>query len=160
MAKKKKAAPKKAKKKPAKKPARKLAKTKKKAAKKRAPAAKKTMKKPAAKPRPPVVVRRPAARMPSAPSAPTAPFGAAEQKVGRVVHYYTNLSVAVIRLEEGEVQVGDTIRIKGHTTDVKQKVESMEVEHQKIQRATIGQEFGLKVTGHVREHDEVYRVIV
>jgi putative protease len=81
------------------------------------------------------------------------------QKVGVVIHYYTHLGVAVIRLDQGQLQVGDTIHVKGHTTDFKQTVESMEVEHQKIQRATAGQEFGLKVVDHAREHDEVYKVM-
>ena len=81
------------------------------------------------------------------------------EKVGVVVHYYTHLGVAVIRLNQGELQVGDTIHIKGHTTDFKQRIESMEVEHQRIIRAVTGQEFGLKVSEHVREHDDVYKVV-
>lgn len=102
------------------------------------------------------------APIPSAPpfeKKPPAPPAAAEQKVGMVVHYYTHLSVAVVKLEQGQVAVGDTIHIKGHTTDFKQTVESMEIEHQQIPRATAGQEFGLKVVDHTREQDEVYKVI-
>ena len=82
-----------------------------------------------------------------------------EQRVGIVVHYYSHLSVAIIKLDQGSLQVGNPIHIKGHTTDFKQRVESMQIEHQMIQRAEVGQEFGLKVSDHVREHDVVYKVI-
>ncbi|MBI3597662.1 MAG: hypothetical protein HY203_10975 [Nitrospirae bacterium] len=83
----------------------------------------------------------------------------AEQLVGVVTHYYSHLSVAVVKLDQGALQVGDTIHIKGHTTDFQQRVESMQVEHQSIQSAQVGEEFGLKVTEHVREHDLVYKVL-
>ncbi len=78
--------------------------------------------------------------------------------VGRVIHYYNAISVAIVKLDRGRVSVGDTLYLRGHTTDIKLQVESMEVEHQKIDRAAVGDEFGLKVAGHVREHDLVYRV--
>jgi putative protease len=80
------------------------------------------------------------------------------QRVGIVVHYYSHLSVAIIKLDQGALQVGDSIHIKGHTTDLKQRVESMQIEHQSIQRAEVGQEFGLQVSDHVREHDIVYKL--
>ena len=83
----------------------------------------------------------------------------AEQRVGMVTHYYSHLTVAVVKLDQGAVQVGDSIHIKGHTTDFQQRVESMQIEHQPIQRADVGQEFGLKVSEHVRENDVVYRVL-
>ena len=76
-----------------------------------------------------------------------------------MTHYYTHLGVAVIRLDRGQLQVGDTIHVKGHTTNFQQQIDSMEVEHQKIHRAFAGQEFGLKVIDHAREHDEVFKVI-
>ena len=65
----------------------------------------------------------------------------------------------MLRLDQGPLQVGDTIHIKGHTTDLHQTVESMEVEHRHIEQAQVGSEFGMKVVDHVREHDMVYRVL-
>jgi putative protease len=91
-------------------------------------------------------------------AAPTVPR-IAEQRAGVVTHYYSHLSVAVVKLDQGALRVGDTIHIKGHTTDFQQRVESMQVEHQSIESAQVGEEFGLKVTEHVREHDVVYKVI-
>ena len=81
-----------------------------------------------------------------------------EERVGFVTHYYGHLSVAAIRLESGSLRVGDTIRILGHTTDFRQRVESMQVEHQPVTEAGKRQEIGLKVTEHAREHDDVYKV--
>ena len=95
----------------------------------------------------------------SKPLAASKPPVVAEERVGVVIHYFSHLNVAVVRLDHGELEVGDSIRIKGYTTDLHQTVESMEVEHQTIQRAGLGQEFGMKVVGHVREHDLVYRMI-
>jgi len=98
------------------------------------------------------------AQPPRKPKAAPPPPTIAEQRAGIVTHYYSHLSVAVVKLDQGALQVGDTIHIKGHTTDFQQRVESMQVEHQTIQRAEVGEEFGLKVSEHVREHDIVYKV--
>jgi hypothetical protein len=79
-----------------------------------------------------------------------------EQAVGIVTHYYSHLSVAIIQLNKGTLKTGDTIRIKGLTTDFTQQAESMEFEHQHIDQALAGQSFGLKVIDHARQHDIVY----
>jgi|GEM_PF-176115 len=111
---------------------------------------------------PVVPMRQEAPSMAEAPTptpvvSPTAPQISAEQPIGTVTHYYSHLSVAVVQLNEGTLRVGDTIHIKGHTTDLRQPIESMEVEHQSVQEASAGQLFGLKVRDHVREHDQVYK---
>lgn len=81
-----------------------------------------------------------------------------EEAVGVVTHYYSHLSVAIIQLNKGALKTGDTIRIKGITTDFTQQVESMEFEHQHIDQAAAGLSFGLKVKDHARQHDIVYRL--
>jgi putative protease len=80
-----------------------------------------------------------------------------EQRIGVVSHYYTRLGVAAIIMED-ELSVGDTIHIKGHTTDFIQKVESIQLEHKNINKAIKGQDVGIKVKEHAREYDVVYRV--
>lgn len=80
-----------------------------------------------------------------------------ERKIGEVIHYYTDIQVAVIKLE-GKLEVGDRIRFKGPTTEFEQDVASMEIEHEKVEAAEEGQKVGLKVKQRVRESDEVYRV--
>lgn len=81
-----------------------------------------------------------------------------EQEIGRVTHYFGKLGVAAITITEGELRVGESIHIKGHTTDLTMTVESMQVEHDSIELAKPGDEIGLRVSEHVREHDAVYKV--
>lgn len=81
-----------------------------------------------------------------------------EEKIGRVVHYYTNLGVAAIDLTDGNLKVGDRILIKGHTTNFEQQIESMQIEHANVNEAQKGQSIGIRVKEHVREHDTVYKV--
>ncbi len=77
------------------------------------------------------------------------------KQVGKITHFFDNLNVAVIELTSGLNQ-GDEIRIKGETTDFTQKVDSMQVEHEKIDKAKKGQAVGLKVKDKVRRNDKVY----
>jgi putative protease len=79
-------------------------------------------------------------------------------EVGQVTHYYSKIGVAVIQLK-APLNVGDTILIKGATTNLEQKVESMEIEHRNVVSAEAGQSVGLKVKGKVRERDIVYRKV-
>lgn len=83
---------------------------------------------------------------------------ATEEKVGTVTDYFAKIGVAGIRLADGALQVGDRIRIRGHTTDLTQTVDSLQVEHTAVQRAERGSEVALKVSDRVRRHDEVFRV--
>lgn len=82
----------------------------------------------------------------------------AETKVGRVTQYFSKAGVAGVQVTDGPLAVGDTIHVKGHTTDFTQAVESMQIEHAAVQRADPGQLIGLRVKERVREHDVVYRV--
>lgn len=80
------------------------------------------------------------------------------EQIGTIRHYYTKIGVAVIDLT-AKIAVGDTVRIKGMTTDIRQKVESMQIEHADVQNASAGQSIGLKVTDKVREGDLAYKVL-
>lgn len=91
-------------------------------------------------------------------TATTDETAAEARPIGMVTHYYSHLSVAVIQLNDGMLRVGDTIHIKGHTTDLQQPVESIELDHQSVEEVGAGQAFGLKVRDHVREHDQVYKI--
>jgi len=82
-----------------------------------------------------------------------------KEKVGEVFHYFTKAGVAAINLTDSYLQVGDTVLIQGVTTNLTQKVESMQVENTPVQRAEMGQSVGIKVGEKVREKDLVYRVI-
>jgi putative protease len=82
-----------------------------------------------------------------------------KEKVGEVFHYFTKAGVAAINLTDSYLQVGDTVLMQGVTTNLTQKVESMQVENTPVQRAEMGQSVGIKVSEKVREKDLVYRVI-
>ena len=79
------------------------------------------------------------------------------QLIGKITHYFGNIGVAVIELTN-TLSVGDTIRIVGGETDFTQTVESMEIEHQKVNEAKSGDSIGMKVSQKVREEYKVYKL--
>jgi translation elongation factor EF-1alpha len=81
-----------------------------------------------------------------------------EEEIGRVTHFFSKIGVGVVELTKGDLKVGETIHIKGHTTDLYQKVDSMQMEHAPVPVAKKGESFGLHVETQVRENDVVYRV--
>ena len=81
-----------------------------------------------------------------------------ETKIGTVTHYYNHLHVAGVIITDGELHTGDRIHIKGHTSDFEQEVTSMEMDHGHIDVAKPGDDIGIKVVDHAREHDVVYLV--
>ncbi|HXZ96979.1 MAG TPA: EF-Tu/IF-2/RF-3 family GTPase [Burkholderiales bacterium] len=140
-------------------PARKPAARKKAAPARKKPAKKKPAVRRAAPKKQParlVPMARPVSR-PARPAGIPAP-SAGEERIGTVTHHYSHLSVAIVRLDSGTLRVGDTIHITGHTSDFRQKVESLQIEHQSVSEVSVGQEFGLKVIEHARENDAVYKV--
>ena len=143
--------------------ARKKVKAKRRKAPAKRPAARR---KPAKKPAKKTPVRRaaPKARKPAArPAAKPVPVSPAAlpppgERIGVVTHYFSHISVAVVKLEAATLRVGDTIHIRGHTTDFKQRVDSLQVNHADVQEVGPNDDFGLKVREHAREHDVVYKV--
>lgn len=77
-------------------------------------------------------------------------------EVGRVTHFFSKISVAVIELR-APLKVGDTIAVKGPTTDFEQVVDSMQIEHEEVEVARAGESVGMKVLQRVRETDMVYK---
>ena len=83
---------------------------------------------------------------------------AEKEKVGVVFTYFKKPMVAGIKVTKGPLRVGDRILIQGHTTNVEQTIESIEVDRESIEVAEEGQEVGIKVKDRVRLHDIVYKV--
>ena len=81
-----------------------------------------------------------------------------EEEIGKITHFFSKINVGVLDLTNGDLNIGDTIHIKGHTTDFYQKVESMQVEHAPVESAEKGMQVGLKVESSVREGDQVFKV--
>ena len=80
-----------------------------------------------------------------------------EVEIGRVEDYFAHIGVAGITLT-GTLRAGDRIRIKGHTTDLEQVVESIQIEHERVQEAKAGDRIGVKVPDRCRGGDHVYVV--
>lgn len=80
-------------------------------------------------------------------------------EVGRVSGYFAKPSVAMVDIGPGgSLRVGETICVKGHTTNFQQVVESMQINHQPVTEAAAGQSVGLQVKERVRQHDAVLKV--
>ena len=78
--------------------------------------------------------------------------------IGKVTHYFSKIGVAVIELS-GSLSVGDTVRIVGgEATDFEQTIDSMEMEHEKMEKAKKGDAIGTKVKEKVREGYKVYKI--
>jgi putative protease len=85
-------------------------------------------------------------------------MGGEEKKlVGKITHYYGKIGVAVVQVTD-ELNVGDEISIEGPVTNLRQRVESMQIEHEDIQKAKAGDDIGMKVADKVRENDNVYKI--
>ena len=73
--------------------------------------------------------------------------------------FFAKPSVAAVKIVEGEVSVGDSIKFYGHTTEFTDLIESMEVDNKSVQKAVAGDFIGVKVSDRVRPGDEVFKVI-
>jgi len=119
----------------------------------------KAARKPAAAKAAPHTRKAPAAR----PRRPAAPQPEGEKEVpggvllGRVDDYFAHVGVAAVKLL-APASVGDMIRIKGHTTDITQRIESMQIEHQAVQSASAGDSVGIKIGDRARRTDLIYKI--
>lgn len=80
-----------------------------------------------------------------------------ETKLGEVEDYFSHIGVIALNLQNS-LSVGGTIHVHGHTTDLTQKVESMQINHVPVQSAKNGDSVGIKVNDKCRKGDTVYRV--
>jgi putative protease len=81
-----------------------------------------------------------------------------EEKIGVVEHFFSNVSVAAIKITEGELKIGDTIHFVGAHTDFKLKISSMQIDRNPVKTVKKGDAVGIKVQDKVREHDIVYKI--
>lgn len=81
-----------------------------------------------------------------------------EKEIGFVEHWFGHIMVAGIKITNGPLKIGDTIKIKGHTSDFTLAVKSMQIEHKNIEVANTGDDIGMKLPEHARQNDKVYLV--
>ena len=80
-----------------------------------------------------------------------------EEIIGKVSDFFAHPIVAGIELTAA-LKVGDKIRIKGHTTDFKMTVDSMQIDNAEVTEAKAGDSIGVKVSDKVRSGDKVYKI--
>lgn len=79
-----------------------------------------------------------------------------EKPIGEITHYFGKIGVMALDLTD-DLSVGDTVHVKGHTTDVMLTVDSMQIEHETVPEAHAGDSIGVRVGEKVRPGDTVYR---
>jgi putative protease len=78
-------------------------------------------------------------------------------RIGKVTHFFDKINVAVLDLTD-TIRVGETLHFLGHSTDFKQKVESLQIEHQAVNEAGPKKEVATKVIQTVHPNDAVFRL--
>lgn len=77
------------------------------------------------------------------------------QRIGEVVHFYNKIGVAVLRLR-APLGIGDQVHFLGAHTDFLQKIGSMQIEHEAVEKVAAGDEVAVKVDQRVRRGDAVF----
>jgi len=80
-----------------------------------------------------------------------------EKQIGVVSNYFEHVKVAAIKLTAG-LKIGDKVKIVGGETDFTQPVKSMQIQHEKVEKAKKGDEIGVKVKKKVRKGYKVFKV--
>lgn len=81
-----------------------------------------------------------------------------DKPIGKVVHYYDKLGVAIVDLSSGAIKVGQELNFKRGDGEFTQKVESLQVDHENVDAVKKGDSFGLKVDKPTKPGTEVYLV--
>ncbi|MDP3143116.1 MAG: hypothetical protein Q8N14_04150 [Candidatus Omnitrophota bacterium] len=132
-------------------------KKKKKIIKKRPASKKKILKKKPVSRKKPVIKKKAPAKKKATPKKKPIVKAPAEIPIGKITHYFPHVQAGVIKVIKGPLEVGQTIKIKGHTTDFTQTIDSMQIDHVPVTKAEKGAEIGLKVASKVRHGDLVFK---
>lgn len=81
-----------------------------------------------------------------------------EKEIGKITHYYGHLSVGIIQLTD-TLKIGESIHIKGHSSDFTQPIDSMQIEHASVSEAKLGDMVGIKIAQKIHPGDKVFKVI-
>ena len=102
--------------------------------------------------------KAPEAQLEPGGKAPDSVVSSVPERIGVVIHYFARVGACVISVERGELRVGDTVHVRGHTTDFYQRVERLERDHETVEVARGGEEVAVQIDQRVRAHDEVHRL--
>ncbi len=81
-----------------------------------------------------------------------------EEQIGKITQFIPHIPAGVIELEK-ELKLGDTIHLKGHTTDFTQLIDSMQIDNAPVEKGEKGDDIAIKLKERVRIHDLVYKII-
>jgi len=79
----------------------------------------------------------------------------AENLIGKVVHWYDKIGVAVVKLGK-PLKVGDRLKVRHGETEFEDTVESMQLDHSAIDSGKKGQEVAIKLSQAAKEGSEIY----
>ena len=83
----------------------------------------------------------------------------ASEEIGEIVAFFAAPSAAIVELRTGSLKIGDKIWIRGHTTDLTQTIDSMQIERQPVSEAQAGQQVAIRVSSKCRRNDRVYKIL-
>lgn len=78
------------------------------------------------------------------------------KSIGKITHYYSKIGVGIVELTDS-LKVGDKVKVKGHSTEFEQNVDSIQIDHKEVTEAKAKDVVGIKVNDKVREGDEIYK---
>ena len=79
--------------------------------------------------------------------------------IGEVIHFFRKINVSIVKVNKDKLEVGDVIRFSGHSSDFKQKIKSMQIDHNAVESVSKGGEAAIKVKSKVRTGTKVFKVV-
>lgn len=82
----------------------------------------------------------------------------ADKKIGKVVHFYDKIGVAIVDLED-KLMIGDRVKFVRDGAELfQQDVLSMQIEHNKIESAKKDDSIGIKTDQPIKTGVEVFLI--
>lgn len=78
-------------------------------------------------------------------------------EVGKVIHYYDKIGVAVVKLSKS-LKVGEKVKFEKGEYSFEQIIESMQLDHQPVSEGKGGEEVAVKVNQAAKEGTIVFLV--
>ncbi|MBI2065559.1 MAG: hypothetical protein HYT68_00600 [Candidatus Zambryskibacteria bacterium] len=82
---------------------------------------------------------------------------AKDNSVGKVVHWYDKIGVAVVKLNKG-LKIGDSIKVKHGDEEFEESVSSMQLNHEPVKSGKKDNEVAIKLSRKAREGSEIHLV--
>lgn len=80
-----------------------------------------------------------------------------EKEIGKVVHWYDKIGVAVIKLA-GPLKVGERIKVRRGDTEFEETVVSMQLKYKPVEAGKKGEEIAVKLESQAKDGAHVFKV--